>query len=203
MIFNIPGLVLDLRKPEISDIQTISSWIALPEFINQVGGLAFDTSAGYITRSEQILQENADEHCTNKYFLACDKVHGVPVGLVMICKIDWKNRHAEYAYIIGNQRYRGSLFTGDMNVIVYNYLFFGINLNKVYGFVFDENHAAMRINHFGGKLEGTLRRHRRYGTSTRDVHVFSITRAEFCIFIKHHASGVLRKHIARNLIQCP
>lgn len=202
MIFHFPGLVLDLRKPEISDLQTLSGWIALPDFINQVGGAELDGPTAYRTRAEQMLQQNADEQCTNKYLLAIDKAHGTPIGLVMLCKIDWKNRHAEYAYIIGNMRYRGSLATGDMNVTVYNYLFRELNLNKVYGFVFDANLASMRLNHFGGQLEGTLRRHRRHGQVIRDVHVFSITRDEFAGFIKRHADGVLRKHIKHGLIQC-
>lgn len=203
MIFHFPGLVLDLRKPEISDIDILADWLASPDFIRHVDGPDLEDALAYRARVEEMLQENADESCSNKYLMAVHKSQGTPIGLAMICKIDWKNRHAEYAYVIGNQRYRGSLAAGDMNVTVYNYLFRELNLNKVYGYVFEDNIASLRINEFGGRLDGTLRKHLRRDGVRRDVRVFSITRQEFADFVQRNSKTVLRKHIARGLIKCP
>jgi RimJ/RimL family protein N-acetyltransferase len=150
-----------------------------------------------------MLQDNADDFSNNKYFLAEDRFTGHPVALAMLCKIDWKNRHAEYAYIIGERDYRAKLTAGDLNLILYNHFFNGLNLNKVYGFVFASNAVSHRMNSFGGACDGTLRMHRFQGSLPSDVCVFSITRAEFAGFVNRHADTLLKKHVTRGLIQCP
>jgi RimJ/RimL family protein N-acetyltransferase len=153
-------------------------------------------------RAYAMLQANADDASTSKYFLAIDKPSGEPLGLAMISKIDWKNRHAQYSYIIGNTRFRGSLSAGDMNVTVYGYLFSEWNMNKVYGYVFDGNNASTRINTFGGSLDGKLIRHEPVSEDYKDVQIFSVLRHEFSDFVKNNAKGVMRKHIASGLILC-
>ncbi len=203
MMFRCPGLILELRKPEIADLDVLAGWIASQQFIDLVGGQRLPTPAAYRARAEEMLQENADDACPNKYLMSVDKRHGTPIGLAMICKIDWKNRHAECAYIIGNLDYRGTLASGDFNVTIYNYLFNHLHLNKVYGFVYAANEASLRINSFGGRMDGTLRQHRRADGGRQDMHVFSITRSEFAGFVERNARSVLRKHLAQGLIACP
>lgn len=89
-----------------------------------------------------------------------------------------------------------------MNVVIYGYMFEELGLNKVYGFVYADNEASARINQFGGRIDGRLRRHQPDQKGWRDVIVFSITKEDFKNFIHKNANGVLRKHIARNLIRC-
>jgi RimJ/RimL family protein N-acetyltransferase len=86
---------------------------------------------------------------------------------------------------------------------MYNYFFNHLNLHKVYGFVFAPNASSLRINLFGGSLDGTLRRHRRQDHGTVDVHVFSILAEEFSTFVRQHARTLMRKHLDRGLILCP
>lgn len=202
MIFRCPGLVVDLRKPEIFDIDVLASWLALPEFIDRVGGRRLASVDEYRAKAEQFLQENADESHPNKYLIAVDNQDGRPIGLVMLCRLDWRNRHAECAYIVGDRNARSTLASGDLNVTLYNYLFNHLGLNKVYGYVFASNNSSLRINGLGGQLEGTLRKHRKAGEVREDVHVFSLTRREFSEFVARHSSTLLRKHIAKGLIAC-
>ena len=196
------GLTLDLRKLELSDLDMVTQWIESPDFIKQVAGTPTESNESARAMAERLIHDNADDQSQNCTLIAVDRQDKTPIGVALVCKIDWKNGHAEYAYIIGSQRHRGTLAAGDMNVVIYGYLFEELGLNKVYGFVYADNEASSRINQFGGRIDGRLRRHQPDQKDWRDVIVFSITKKDFKNFILKNANGVLRKHIARNLIKC-
>lgn len=199
----IPGLVVQIRKPEIDDVACISGWLASAAYQDNIGGQRDRPAQYYDGEARRMLQENANDNASNKYYLAIDRFSGLPIALAMLCKIDWKNRHGEYTFIIGAAGHRGKLAAGDLNVILYNYFFNGLNLNKVYGYVFSANAASLRLNMFGGMLDGVLRQHRRSAASVDDVHVLSILASEFAEFVAQHATTLLRKHIERGLLPCP
>lgn len=196
------GLTLDLRKLELSDLDVVTEWITSPDFIKQVAGTPAESDESARAMVERLMHENADDQSQNRTLIAIDRQDGTLVGLALICKIDWKNRHAEYAYIVGSQRHRGTLAAGDMNVVIYGYLFEELGLNKVYGFVYADNESSFRINQFGGRIDGRLRRHQPMSQGWRDVIIFSITSEDFTSFVKQNAKGVLRKHIARKVLKC-
>lgn len=202
MIFKLNGLTVALRKPELDDAPLLATWLNSKDYSTNIGSLSDQTSATALATVEQMLQDNADDFAPNKSLIAVQRRTGIAIALVMICKIDWKNRHAEMAYIIGDKRTRGGLVAGDINVVVYNHLFNDLNLHKVYGYVFDHNAASIRFGLFGGQHEGTLRRHRIRLGQASDVHVFSITQYEFDRFVAAHARTLLRRHIEQGLIQC-
>jgi RimJ/RimL family protein N-acetyltransferase len=199
MIFSHPGLTLELRKPELNDVNIIALWVDSIEYGLLVESAPADLRVKGLDRANAMLQANADDSGTSKYLLATSRSNGEPVGLALICNIDWKNRHAQYSYIIGNPRFRGSLAAGDMNVTVYNYLFNHWNLHKVYGYVFDGNNASTRMNLFGGSLDGSLSKHEPSINGYKDVQLFSILKNEFEDFVKNNANGFMRKHIAQGL----
>jgi RimJ/RimL family protein N-acetyltransferase len=203
MIFNHAGLTLVLRKPELSELGILTDWIDSADYCRMLDGARANAHTSSVDRARAMLQDNADDHSTSKYLLAADRHNGEPIGLARICHLDWKNRHAEYSYIIGNTNYRGTLAAGDMNVTVYHYLFKELALQKVYGYVFEGNAASTRMNLFGGQIDGHLRLHEPTEEGFFDVTLFSITFEEFDKFIRSNAKGVLRKHIAQGLIQCP
>ncbi len=203
MIFQLPGLVVNVRKPEIADVARMAQWLSSDSYVDNFGGIRCSGPEFYEAQAERMLQDNADDLSSNKYFLAEDRFTGHPVALAMLCKIDWKNRHAEYAYIIGESNYRAKLIAGDINVILYNYFFNGLNLNKVYGYVVASNTLSHRMNSFGGSQDGTLRMHRFKGSVATDVHVFSITKTGFTGFVNKHVNTFLKKHVTRGLIKWP
>lgn len=203
MIFTLPGLVINVRKPEIGDIACISVWLASPAYLDNIGGGRGMPRSHYETKACRMLQENANDQSGNKYYIAEDRFSGKPIALATLCKIDWKNRHAEYTFIVGDDGYRTKLAAGDLNVVMYNYFFNSLNLNKIYGYVFAPNAVALRMNLFGGSLDGTLRRHRWMGSGAVDVHVLSVMAIEFADFVRLHANTLLKKHLERGLIAWP
>ncbi len=201
MIFALRGLIVKVRKPEIGDIERIAKWLSSDLYLENFGRIRKLESLEYIKQAEKILQDNANDFCPNKYYVVEDRFKKRPVGLAMLCKIDWQNRHAEYAYIIGERECRGKMFAGDLNITLFNYFFHGLNLNKVYGFVLSGNKASQRMNNFGGSHDGLLRMHQFQNSGVAaDVHVFSTTKREFEIFVSEQADTLLRRHISRGLI---
>lgn len=201
MIFLLQGLVIRIRKPEIRDIEIMTKWLASDAYVDNISGVKGMDTDHYRRKAEAMLQDNADDCSLNKYFLAEDRFNGNPIGLAMLCKIDWKNRHAEYAFIIGNDSYRSRLAAADMNVVMYNYFFNELNLNKVYGYIFATNTVSLRMHAFGGSQDGTLRHHKMKDGKPTDVHVLCISRREFAEFVDRHAPTLLKKHIDRGLIR--
>lgn len=202
MILSIPGLVVNIRKPEISDLDCLVRWLSSDAYGQNIGGPAQTGRWSCEQEAQQMLQHNANDLSPNKYYLAEDRFSGEPVALAMLCKIDWKNGHGEYSYIVGSEAHRAKLAAGDINVLMYNHFFNELRLNKVYGYVFASNAASLRMNAFGGCHEGTLRRHRLHERQRHDVHVFSITAREFAAFVERYADTLLKKHVERGLVLC-
>ncbi|WP_426103513.1 GNAT family N-acetyltransferase [Massilia sp. TSP1-1-2] len=200
MIFQLPGLVICVRKPELADLDCLTRWVSTEAYLNNIGGPGAHHAGQARLRAEQMLQDNADDHSPNKYFLAEDRFTREPVGLAMLCKIDWRHRHAEYTYLVGDEANRSKLAAGDLNMVMYNHCFNHLNLRKLYGYIFDTNAASLRMISYGGQLDGTLRRHRVRAGVASDVHLFSILDSEFAAFVNKHAATLLKKHIERGLI---
>lgn len=203
MIFQLRGLMVNIRKPEIEDVACIARWLSSDAYINNFSRRHGMKLSFYTEQAEEMLQSNANDFSPSKCFLIEDRFSGLPVALATLCKIDFRNRHAEYAYIIGESHYREKMIAGDLNIILYNHFFNNLNLNKVYGFVVSGNISSYRIHDFGGSHDGTLKMHRFTESSlAADVDIFSITKTEFSVFIKKYANTLLKKHIDRGLIEC-
>ncbi len=202
MIFNMPGLLTSVRKPEFSDLTYLRRLLSLDIYASNLGGKEGMTDEYYETQAIKMLEDNANDQSINKYYLIEERFKKAPIGLSILTQIDWKNRHAEHSYIISDKKYRSKLFAGDINAVMHNYFFYQLNLNKIFGYIFDNNRAAIRMMDFGSKYDGLLRKHRVQRSTSTDVHVFSITETEFADFVQKNANGLLKKHIARGIIRC-
>lgn len=202
MIFTLPGLLISIRKPEFSDLDYLRQLLSLDIYSTNLGGVAGMSGEYYETKAMKILEDNANDQSINKYYLIEERFKKTPIGLSILTQIDWKNRHAEHSYIISDKKYRSKLFAGDINVVMHNYFFYQLNLNKIFGYIFDNNMAAIRMMEFGSKYDGRLRMHRVQRQIATDVHVFSITEAEFADFVQNNSNGILKKHIVRGFIRC-
>jgi RimJ/RimL family protein N-acetyltransferase len=196
VIFTLDGLLVRVCKPEIADLPLLEAWIACADYQRNIAH-----TAAPARRAAAMLQENADDQALSKHFLIQERFGLRPIGLWSITSIDWKNRHAESSYYLAPEA-RGKALAGDVNVVMCNYLFNELNLNKVYSYTYQFNDASLRMNGFGARHDGTLRRHRRHGGAQVDVQLFSLTRGDFQRFVSTHQRGLLRKHAERKLITC-
>ena len=203
MIFEIAGLFIVVRKPEIADLPVLSRWLASELYCTNMGGVPSMSEQFYHEQACAMLQANANDRSDKIVYLVFDRFTQQAVALSLLSQIDWKNRHAEHSYLVGEESYRSKMVAGDLNMVMNNYFFSQLNLNKIYSFIFDFNQAALRLTGFGGSAEGILKQHRRYNGVAMDVHVYSITSREFSEFVHQHAAGLLRKHIHYGLLPAP
>lgn len=202
MIFELKGLFISVRKPEILDIPILSGWLASDVFCENLGGVAGMPNSYYEEFAYKLLESNANDLSTRTCYLISDRFTKLPIGLSILSRIDWKNRHAEHCYIIGDEGHRSKFIAADLNMIMNNYFFYQLNINKIYSYIFEDNKASIRLTAFGAKFDGTLVRHRKHHTKTFDVHIYSLTKSEFKEFVCEHAEGLLRKYFNHGLISC-
>ncbi|MSU00246.1 GNAT family N-acetyltransferase [Tissierella pigra] len=91
-------------------------------------------------------------------FDAVIEYNGIPVGLIGLLSIDYKNKKAEDYIVIGEHQYKGkgiATRAGHLNQL---YAFEDLQLNKVYAYTEVENEKAMKLDlRRGFEVEGCLK----------------------------------------------
>jgi len=81
-----------------------------------------------------------------------------PIGLIHLFDLNWQARKVELGIIIGEKDYRGSGYAFDSLVVIGDYIFNRLNLNKVYIKVNETNERLIRFCKKGGfEIEGVLK----------------------------------------------
>jgi UDP-4-amino-4,6-dideoxy-N-acetyl-beta-L-altrosamine N-acetyltransferase len=93
------------------------------------------------------------------------EINGKPVGVVNLTSIDCQSRMCVWGYYIADLSARSLKLAMFLELNVYDFVFERLGLNRLYGYILDENMAIMRLHErCGSKVEGTLRQHiRKYG----------------------------------------
>ena len=87
--------------------------------------------------------------------IECD---GVPVGLIGLLGIDRKNLKAEYYICMGEQGFKGRGVAKSASMLLLDYAFGELGLNKVYLYTEEEHLAAQRLfDRLGFEREGLLK----------------------------------------------
>lgn len=80
------------------------------------------------------------------------------VGACGLCYIDWKNRHAELSYYVGDEGSRGHGVGGKVLSTLFQYGFGELGLHHIWGEVYEYNEAALRSDEKAGfQVEGKVR----------------------------------------------
>lgn len=118
--------------------------------------------AGMITQVENNLEKhlewfnriNRDEE--SKYWII--NFNLVPIGVINLTRIDYRNSRCSAGFYIGNLDYRaGSIFVLPY---LYNYVFYKLRLNKIYGEVLATNNHIIEIHKLHGfKVVGKYQQH--------------------------------------------
>ena len=83
---------------------------------------------------------------------------GVPVGVIGLLAIDTVNRKAEYYITVGNTEYHGRGIAKQATMLILEYAFLDLDLNKVYLTVDSDNEKACRLyERVGMSCEGVFR----------------------------------------------
>lgn len=141
---------VSIRKFDKQDIPNKVRWINDP---------ANNTFLHYdlpleIGKTEIWYENNKDR--TDRYD-AVIEVDGVSVGLIGLLSIDRKNKKAEYYVTIGERAYLGKGIANKATVLLLEYAFSELRLNRVYLYTEVDNTAAVKsYERIGFKREGVL-----------------------------------------------
>lgn len=93
-----------------------------------------------------------------KSYIIVEKEKEIPIGIVALIHIDFKNRNAESIIDIGEKEYWGKGFGSEAFKLLLDYAFYEMNLHRVSLRVFSFNDRAIRLyNKLGFKREGNSR----------------------------------------------
>lgn len=101
-----------------------------------------------------------------------------PIGSMYLVDIDYVNKRCEHGWFIAEKEYRSFPFALSLRWNMYDYVFDRLNLNRLYGYVMDNNKGVIKLIKIGGpEMEGTLKEHVCKDGVYHDVAVFGITKS--------------------------
>jgi RimJ/RimL family protein N-acetyltransferase len=196
---NYDGLILTLRKPEKEDMAVMTSWLGDELFLKNLYGSPIDSYQNRFQTVHRFLNQNAKDFSNHITLIAVDKAKQMPIGLLMLNHINWKHRNAEMNAAIGDPKFRNAIYGGDLYLLGLLISFFELNLHKVFGYTYSSNEAALKLNNFGGKVNGILKKHVYRDGKFTDIITHSILKREFLSFLDSQKDKILRKHTKKGI----
>ena len=152
---NIMGKRIMLRAIEPDDLQTLHTWFNDPETTGQMGEIHFPSSRFQLDRwFERIQQDEATIR------LAVTLTEGQLIGYSGFWRINWRDRSAEHALLIGDTTERRKGYGREVILTCARYAFAEMGLHRLDACVLESNTASLKAyKSCGFQVEGTLREH--------------------------------------------
>jgi RimJ/RimL family protein N-acetyltransferase len=148
------GKMVNLRLFTRADIPTLTRWINDPEVRESIAATLPQTEK---QEEEWFNKLGADD---KNIVLGIETKEGVLIGSIGIHQINWRDRICTTGALIGEKEYWGKGYGTDAKMVLLNYIFNTLNLNKVCSGVIAYNKRSLRYSlHCGYKIEGRRRKH--------------------------------------------
>lgn len=172
----IVGEKIYLRALEAEDVKNYYHWLNDPEVTKYTSHGIFP-----VTREEEEKWYSEVAKSKNTIVLAIvDKKTDTHIGNCTIQNINWTNRHAEYAVIIGEKKFWRKGIGTEVAKLLIEHAFNRLNLNKVWLGVNTQNKGAVRSFEKAGFVrEGILRQEIYRNGRYYDVVRMSILKQEY------------------------
>lgn len=166
----IDGHFVRLRAFERHDVDANHAFVNdLETMQHMVSGIPFPASM----EDEYRWLEQQTSYSRGEYQFAVEDFEGSLVGRCGVIRLDWKNRVAELAIMIGTP-YRGRGYGKEAMGLLCDFCFKEMNLHKLKVSVFAFNKAAIRTYEKNGFVqEGTLRQEIFRNGAYQDVVILS------------------------------
>jgi len=155
-----------LRPPERKDLPQFVTWLSNPEL------------RAYIT--VRYISEALEERWFERLL---DKTGGgapLPIGVISLMDINWRDRDAEAGVVIGDPQYWGQGYGTDAMLTLLQVGFRWYNLHRIYLRVVTDNARAVRsYEKVGFQHEGTLREAAFVNGVYRDLLLMSVLDREY------------------------
>jgi RimJ/RimL family protein N-acetyltransferase len=194
------GPRLYVRKPEETDISIIANWLADPAFIRNLYGSLQQSEEDRILNVHTMLQQNAKDSSLHLSLIAC-KHDNSPIGLIQFKNINWKHRTVEMNAAIGHPSNRDFVYGPELYFLALLTAFNELNLHKVFGYTYEHNTKAIRLNNFGAEQEGILREHLYQDGVFHDVIIYAIFKDQFEDFIQAQKNSLLKRYFQEKILK--
>lgn len=169
------GNLVRLRAFERGDVDANHAFVNDYATVRgMISGIPFPASL----EDEQRWLEQQSSYSRGEYQFAVEDFEGSLVGRCGVIRLDWKNRVAELAIMIGTP-YRGRGYGKEAMALLCDFCFREMNLHKLKVTVFAFNQAARRCYEANGfTQEGLLRQEIFRDGAYQDVVILSRIRQE-------------------------
>ncbi len=170
------GNLTRLRALTKNDLPKLTEWRNDVEVKALLGGWSFPTS---FEDEEEWLERTRKDRSNRR--LAVDRLDtGDYIGNIGLYQIDWKNRTAEYAILLGDKTAWGRGFGLDATRALLKFAFRELNLHRVYLYVLTHHQRAIRLYEKAGFLsEGRLRQDNFRDGAYRDTLIMAMLESDF------------------------
>jgi len=200
-MFNVAkGLFCNLQRPSLEDAEVLLEWVQDPYLQEKVFGMEPE-----LQQAQEIVQKWLEENtelfgAENLVLIARHVKKDIPIGLVMLKNIDWRNRCVDIHYLIADETYRDGPYGPEMVLTALVYIFHTLNFHKVYGYVYNNNLSSLNMANFAAKEEGILKNYSYADNQWLDYHLYSITEEDFKAFLEKNKTRFLRHHFKKGFI---
>ncbi len=164
-----------LRLMEERDIPYKVKWINDPDVS---ATLNFDFPISEIATKQWLNKASSSQ--TRKDFIVCLNKNDLQIGYAGLLNIDIKNRKAESYMGIGDKAWWGKGIGKEIRIVILEYGFRELALNKIYSYVWVENNKMIKLNKdVGFKIEGHLKKDVFSHGVYRDRYVMSILKEDY------------------------
>lgn len=104
-------------------------------------------------------QEKWFSSYANDNIMFAIEAEGVLIGVCGLTHINWKNRSAEWSWYIGDSNYKSKGLGRHILYLLCEYCFMELGLHRFWAeiYVIDDNNPISMYEHWGFKLDGTIR----------------------------------------------
>jgi len=171
----INGKKINLQKVERDSIEKLRSWRndpSLKRYFREHRDISKEDQLKWY--EDKVLNDRSQYN-----FEIREASNGKLIGHCGLYYINWISRTAEFGIYIGDFDYRNGGYGSDSLRTLLRYGFNDLNMNKIWGEVYDNNKAIKIYRHIGFKDEGTLRDNYYNEGRYWDSHIISILKKEY------------------------
>lgn len=182
----IEGERVRCRAIEVEDLGLLMKWHNDPAIARMLVGWSFPLSmAGQKPWFERSLSDTS-----TRRFIVETLDTARPIGMTGLREIDWKNRSAQTALLIG-ENCRGQGYGTDAIMAIMRYAFLELGLNRLWSEILEYNRASYRayVEKCGWKVEGKLRESVYREGRFHDTYRVAVLRSEYLALAGARAPG--------------
>jgi len=150
------GKRIVLREYRKDDLIHMRKWVTNPNISDNLSDIFLYPNT--MNQTESFLNSMLEGSANIKGFIIADKESEEYIGQIDLVNIDWKNRVAELGIVIGDEEKLGKGFGSEALMLLEEFVFNRLNLNKLQLTVHDYNKGAYKCySKCGFKEEGRIR----------------------------------------------